>query len=279
MTINKAKVLETLSDRFLLEDDYWIDHEKDFEDPQTAFKELIRIFQTYPLFKSCRGKKIELDTATNLQYLDLERLGKNADTAMNTLEFIKGTVSGCRPEYHGHQWNLRSYYKETADILEPSFTILLTKLDNIKDFEDLFELVETTKNNEEKEQKKTRLNPDNLAKINRKLKTLGYGRTCIYDFCLRAAFRYKENKGTGRLLPFRYVYIHAKPAATFRILKELGVFKNIPKNSKMVDMIDYDMIKEDFLPYNLNAIEIENFLCVMNAVVKWFDEKYYPKEK
>lgn len=279
MAINKPKVFETLNDHFLLDDDYWIIHEKDFEKPLTAFKELIRVFQTYPLVKYCRGEKIQLDTATNLQHLDLDRLGKNADPALNTLEFIKGMPIGSKPEYHGHQWQLRSYYKMTADLLQPVLMKLLTEIDDMKDFEDLFQQVETTKNDEENELKKSILSPDYLAKINRKKKTLGYGRTCIYDFALRAAYRYKVNKGTDRLLPSRYVYVHARPATTFKILKELGVFKNIPKNSKMVNTIEYDVIKDDFLPFTLDAIAIENFFCVMHEVVCWFDEKYYPKEK
>lgn len=279
MAIHKAKVFETLSDHFLLEDDYWIDHEKDFEKPRTAFKELIRVFQTYPLVKSCRGKKIELDTATNLQHLDLDSVGKNADPELNTLEFITGKPIGIKREYHGHQWQLRSYYKDTADLLKGVLTQLLAKIDDIKDFEELFQKVENTKNDEEQELKKTVLDPDYLKKINRKLKTLGFGITCIYDFSLRAGYRYKVNKGTDRLLPSRYVYVHAKPATTFRILKELGVFKNIPKNSKMVGTIEYDIIKDDFLPFTLNAVEIENFFCVMHDVVCWFDEKYYPQEK
>lgn len=277
MAVNKAKVLETLNDHFLLEDDYVIKHEKDFENPKTGFKELIRVYLTYPLGKNCNGKKLELDTATNSLYADLDSVGNQAVSVLNTLEFIKGKPTGCG--FHGHQWHLRSYYKETPELLEPVFTKLLADIENFQDFEAFYIAVEKEKNDLEKVLKKTKLHPDYLAKIGRKRKTLGYGRTCIYDFSLRAAYRYKQNEGTARLLPSRFVYVHTKPAHTFRILKELGVFKNIPNKARIDHLIEYQTIKEDFLPYSLDAIDMENFFCVMHDMVVWFDEKFYPTKK
>ena len=39
------------------------------------------------------------------------------------------------------------------------------------------------------------------------------------------------------------------------------------------------MNKDHFSPGTYDAVEIENFICVMKKLVVWFDEKYYPKEK
>lgn len=284
MPINKTKIFESLRKMYNLEEDYEEIHSGDFDGYDAALKELLRIYHEYPLIDSCCGKPIESDLATNLHYRHLEALGKHTDPEENTLEFIKGMPLGSEPEYYGHQWHLASFYNKTAELLTPVLSEIVVTLHNFKDFEDLFNAVESTKNDFENHERISGvLSPGYLKAHNRKIRTLGFGQTCIYDFSLRAAYRHGRATGSESLMPRKFVYTHSKPGLSFRIMRELGLFANLPTDlrqskEKYRGKVETALIADDFKPYKMDAIDIENFLCVMHKVFVWFDEKYNPKK-
>ena len=285
MPINKTKIFESLRKIYNLEKDYEKTHAGDYDNYQSAFKELLRIYHTYPMIKFCNGKPIELDLATNLHYRHLDVLGKHAEIEKNTEEYIKGKPLKSRPEYYSHQWHLGSLYRETAGLLNPVLSQIVTNLHNFSDFEELFNEVERVKNDFENRQRIDGvLSEKYLKEHNRKLNTLGFGATCIYDFLLRATYRYSKDTHKDNLLPKNFVYTHSKPGTSFNIMRELGLFDNLPTNlrkskEKYRGKVATALIVDDFKPYRMDAIDIENFLCIMHNVFVWFEDKYNPKQK
>lgn len=272
--INKEGVLIFLRRHFVLEPDYEEKFGHCFEGhPDIALKELIRVFREKVPIVLCSPIDDSTIKCRDLQYVYLGTLGRNEDPKDNVEEFIKGSPKGSRYEYDLHQWNLARFYPVTADLLNPVLLPLVTNISEYKNFEVFREKVIEAKDTFEQEQKVQNggirwKNKDDKEIVKSKL---GFGFNCIYDFCLRSAFVHAKGEVSHPLLPSEYVYVHSKPKKSADILLYLGLIPGPIETFRF----KYEPVKEIF--ENLNAMEIEHFLCVMHGALVNFDEKFYLK--
>lgn len=138
--------------------------------------------------------------------------------------------------YNGHQNNLQSYFAGT-----PVVDNLLEYLKDInretfKDFDELYDYVMQIK----------RKNKD---------KTKGFGYTCIYDFSLRYGWNHNP-----KILPRKFVYVHAHPKTCAQHLSELGFITSKVRTSTY--RIPIEDFSEEILQPGMTAADIEDFLCV-----------------
>ena len=80
-----------------------------------------------------------------------------------------------------------------------------------------------------------------------------FGPTAIYDFALRYGWNREE-----RIEPEKYVYVHAIPEDSAKILKELGYLKTVTRRIPITDF------PKEMRQPGMTAKDIENFLCVFH---------------
>jgi hypothetical protein len=114
-----------------------------------------------------------------------------------------------------------------------------------------------------------------------------FGRVAIYDTALRIGFHLKKNpkKDFGdyvddngdihinyknRVLPMKYVYLHAGAMKGARALATLGVLKKKPNaNGKItLNLKELTKIFPTYITRDLQPYQIEDFLCVMHTVLE-----------
>lgn len=131
--IKKEDILKFLHQFYKLEKDYNELYGHKFDNVEEGFKELVRVYNTYPAIRiwPTRVEDFSRLQSEGLRQ-GLKELGKNVSEKDNILEFIKGERITAEREYHPHQWHLKSFYKETADILSDDFLAFYRDIDSKK---------------------------------------------------------------------------------------------------------------------------------------------------
>lgn len=249
--ILKEEILKYLRQCYVLEEDYETIHGKHFDSREEGFKELVRIYLTYPaeFIWPTRCEESCLPLMVGLRKY-LGELGKKTYLEENIEEFIKGETIGSG--YHPHQWHLRRFYTKTADILNKPFGEFYNSIDSKENFEAIYDGLEKLKNEVEKD----------LQSKNPLQKKLGFGMVSLYDTSLRMAYRHSNEEENHRLMPKKFVYLHAHPLASAKRLRKMGFF-----NEKVRHRMETEKMQKIFHPYKLHPIDIENFLCVMRKPI------------
>lgn len=246
--IKKEDILKFLHQFYELEKDYNELYGHKFDNVEEGFKELVRVYNTYPAIRIWPTRVEDLSRLQSEGLRQgLKELGKNVSEKDNILEFIKGERITAEREYHPHQWHLNSFYKETADILSDDFLAFYRDIDSKKDFEEVFDSLKNVKEGVE-----TR------CLQNGKNRKLGFGQVCLYDTSLRMVYCKIHGSESHHLFPKKYVYLHTKPLKTAKILKELGILQHKPVHKN-----ETKILQKIFLPFEMSSIDIENFMCVM----------------
>jgi hypothetical protein len=110
-----------------------------------------------------------------------------------------------------------------------------------------------------------------------------FGRVAIYDTALRIGFHLKRNPrkpfgndNKNRVLPLKYVYLHAGAMQGARALAELGVLSKDPNGNGKITL---GLIVETtrfptYITQRLEPYQIEDFLCVMHKALERLAKKY-----
>ena len=251
--IDKKEIIDFLKKNYNLEKDYEVKYGNCFNNPKTGFKELVRVFAEYTV-NWIWPTRIETFVASQKVALRryLSELGNTSSQIDMILEFIKGEKTDSPKNYHPHQWHLGSFYKETADILTQDFIEFYANLSSFKDFEEVYDSLERTKDKREE----IRLEKG----ISRKL---GFGQVCLYDTSLRMVYCFTSGEESHPLMPRDYVYLHAKPLKSAKLLQDLGIIKG-----RISHRTKTDILQKIFLPYDMSPMDIENFFCVMNGPIR-----------
>jgi hypothetical protein len=110
-----------------------------------------------------------------------------------------------------------------------------------------------------------------------------FGRVAIYDTALRIGFHLKKNPrkpfgndNKNRVLPLKYVYLHAGAMQGARALATLGVLKKKPNaNGKIkLELKELTKIFPSYIIEKLEPYQIEDFLCVMHKALERLAKKY-----
>lgn len=83
-----------------------------------------------------------------------------------------------------------------------------------------------------------------------------FSATCVYDFALRYGWNHKP-----RIVPKDFVYIHSKPLNSARRLYNLGYISEL---DHCLPIGNYSTL----LGAGMDAMDIENFLCIYNKEIK-----------
>lgn len=251
--IDKRTIIDFLKKNYNLENNYELKYGNLFNDAQTGFKELVRVFNTYTVNWIWPTRKESFEAVQKVALRRyLSELGQTSSQTDKILEFIKGQKINSAKEYHPHQWHLGSFYKKTAGILTQDFIDFYTNINLCKDFEDVYDQLECIKAKREE-----------IHLRETEPRKLGFGQVCLYDTALRMTYCFTDGDEEHRLMPRAFVYLHAKPLKTGQLLRDLGII-----NCKLNHRTKTEMLQKIFIPYDMKPIDIENFLCVMNGPIR-----------
>ena len=247
-------LVDILSERYFLPDDYAQTHKGKFENIETSLEELVRLYNEV----ACKGfwemqpeQGVEMTNKEFLRYA-LAQFGRDKELSKNIDGFLKGRPFGSIPECGAHQWYVPIFYPSMVKNVHPYVENLYKELDRFDSFDEIFELV-TLDKKKEKEKDKFR----------------GYGPTCIYDTILRMVYNRYGQDENHRLMPLRYVYLHSKPGKTLKLLNRKGLMNKAKYLIIYSDVTDSKyVLGRAFAKYHMTSIDIENFLCIMNKPIE-----------
>lgn len=261
-----------LIEHYVIKEEYFIEFGDNLMHVETAFEELVRIYCFFPCKIIWTHKPDEEMTAKELFRHLIGRLGQNIDEEKNILEFIKGEPFDSEREYNIHQWHLARFYPETAGKIAPDIQAIYSKIDSFDSFDSIFDEIARAKAEEDASAK--------AQKLQSRFK--GFGATCIYDTAFRMAYSLAKGDDNFCLLPKDHVYIHSKPGKTAEKIMKNGDMKSAKHRIAYTDIIDSSyMTGKIFAKYEMQPMDIENFLCIMHDAISFIynEDKKINKRK
>lgn len=261
----KLTPVEIIKSKFLVDEDYKRKFGGCFNSADDGFNELIRVYLTYPLIKSCRGSVEVLEKPKDLLRTGLKKLGKHKNLEDNVEEFIKGEVIGGKREYHGHQWHLPNLFPLTSEVINPYLQDFYKNLDNYNDFETVYDELK-------KQIEIIKKDKSDYLKKRHNGRELGFGSVCNYDTSLRMVYNLSNGDENHRLMPHDYVYVHGKLYGTYRTIRDLKLLPELSKEEMRYistnARIPIEWFRSRFVHKDFKAIDIEDFLCVMGEAIE-----------
>ena len=272
--IDKQAILQFLKDTFIFDKTFGRLEDYDFDDVNQSVDNFFKIFTHHPFKAKCGDTDAPPVTAPQQLRNALGSLGRTGDPDTTILEFIKGHPGG--EEYDIHQWHLKRFRPEVADLLLPELRTMPDFISKAQDFREIRDEVIKRKKLVENQRKK-----EGKSKIL-------FGDTCVYDFSLRGAYNHFLKSKNNKILPKDFVYFHSKPAETLKWLKKLDAIEKPDKKYSQPRQegdkpnrysIHISAFKKWMEKYKLESIDFEHFLCVMHDPIQCLDESFVKKEK